>query len=521
MLKGRVFWLFNLALTFTLLAYPLTAMSQEIEQEPNDPCSSAQILEEVTLPSYVDGSLDYSDVDFFRFSADPDAYLVANLDGVDGEMPALSDPYLGLFDINCNLLAINDDHNGLNSELRFNVPVDGEFILAATSCCDSSFSGSYSTGSYRLSIDQAPPPSAISGRVVDADSGLALPGDTDPFAQVILYECSTVDCLYPWEIYRQYTDSEGQFLLDSSWYTGDLAAGTYQVEASANGYISTRTDPLTLADGEQLDIGDIALPPQTYADSVTGRLVDAVTGLPLPGDTWPYAWVDLQYCYDGPTCSWPIWVNSGPTDSDGVFMYATDYMGNSLITGWYRVYGTAWDYDPGDSGVFELTENEQEDLGDISLMPPPVTFSEILPCVDLPPEGGKCRYSVRVTSNLPSEVKLGAWSIVVAYGTGSELGWTQFQAGQSKRLELETGESKFARFSFDVPDTVQNGTYICPDIWVGLGEKNPYFDTLAHDDWLFCVMKGLTGTYSVLSKQASQAVIRGQRGKLIHKQPPK
>ncbi len=520
MLKGKVFWLLlNLTITSILFTFPPTSLSQEIEQEPNDPCTSAQILGEVVLPSSVEGSLEYYDVDFFRFSATPDNYLVANLDGVEGDLSALSDPYLGLFDSNCNLLASNDDYNGVNSQIRFEVPGDGDFILAATSCCDSYFMGSYSSGSYRLSLDETVPPSSISGRVVDAETGLGLPGNSEPYAQVTLYECYTSDCSFSWDIYWEYTDSEGRFSIDSSWYGGDLPAGIYQLRASARNYVSQFTDPIQLEEAEQFDVGDISLEPQALADSVTGRLVDAVTGVPLSGTSWPYAYAELYYCNDGESCSYLSWENYTHADTDGVIRFETDNAGSGLITGWYRIYAYASDYDRGDSGVFELVENEQEDLGDIALMPPPITFSEIRPCGDLPIEGGKCRFSVRVTSNLPSEFKLGAWSLVEAYSTGSELGWTEFQAGQAKTLELDTGESMVARFSFDVPETVQNGVYICPDIWVGLGEKNPYFDTLAHDNSLFCITKGLTSTYSVLSKQAAKAIVRGQHGSLIRNQP--
>ena len=60
------------------------------------------MLGAVALPTSIDGSLDYLNVDFFRFSGEPNSYLVANLDGVEGDMWALSDPFLGLFDSNCN-----------------------------------------------------------------------------------------------------------------------------------------------------------------------------------------------------------------------------------------------------------------------------------------------------------------------------------------------------------------------------------------------------------------------------------
>jgi hypothetical protein len=515
---GRVKWLFKLTLITSLLVFPSFITAQEVEQEPNNPCSSAQVLGAVVLPISIDGSLDYLDVDFFRFTAEPGAYLVANLDGQEGEMSALSDPFLGLFDSNCNLLELNDDANGLNSELRFSVPADGEFILAATSCCDSSFVGSYSTGSYRLSLDHAPPPSVISGRVVDADTDEPLRGDSEPYAQVLLLECESAECWYPWQINSQYTDSEGRFSFDSSWYDGDLNAGIYQLEIIARLYLTLRTDPITLEDGQQLDVGDIALQSQAIAESVNGRLVDAVSGLPLSGVNWPYASVELIYCADGVTCSYQYWVGYSSPDEEGLFRF--DSTNTSLVMGWYRVFAYAWDYQPLTTEAFELRENEEKDLGDIALWPPPVTITGVEPCYDLPPEGGKCRYSVQIVSNLSDEQDFNAWSIVHADWIGSELGWTNFQAGQSKSFDLTTGESATVRFSFDVPETVEFGASICPDLWVSLGKGNSYFDTLAQEYSIFCIYKGLTGEYSVMSKQAAKALIGEPHGKLIRRQRP-
>ena len=242
-----------------------------------------------------------------------------------------------------------------------------------------------------------------------------------------------------------------------------------------------------------------------------------MTGEPLSGTSWPFAYADLNYCADDPSCTTQLWVNGLSVNTDGTFLFQTDYAGNGLAVGWYIIHGSAIDYSAGESCVFELIENEQEDVGDIELIPPPVSFSEVRPCGDLPPEGGKCRYSVRITSNLPVHTTFGAWSLVQAYGIGSELGWTEFQADRAKIFDLYTGQSMVVRFSFDVPADVQNGASICPDIWAGLSDESPYFDTLANRNPLFCITKGLTGTYSLLTKQAAQALVKDRQSKLIHK----
>jgi len=178
-------------------------LAQTTEVEPNDTCPAAQDIGsiDVTGPFTVSGSLDTPpdepDVDFFRFEATPGAVVVADLEGEPSGAGTLADPYLGLFDSDCNLLASNDDFSGLNSRLQFAVPTDGIFVLAATSCCDDDFTGDGgSSGSYQLTVAPAPPPiGSIAGRVVNADTGEPLPGDSPPFAAVELFLCDGDECL--------------------------------------------------------------------------------------------------------------------------------------------------------------------------------------------------------------------------------------------------------------------------------------------------------------------------------------
>jgi len=508
---GRLNRPFKPALVITLMVAPMFSAAQELEQEPNDPCLSAQSMGEVTLPTYVDGSLYVLDVDFFRFSAEPATYLATKLEGLAGDLPALSNPYLGLFDSDCNLLLADGDADGVNAALRFRVPADGLFILAATSCCDSGFTGAYATGSYRLSLDRTSPPNQISGRVVDADTGEPLPGDVDPYAQVMLLACESAACEFPSQINYQFTDSEGGFSFDSDLYGGDLVAGIYQLEATAVQYIARRSDPILLEEGEQLAVGDLALQSQSLAESLGGRLVDALTGLPLTGLGCPYAAAELLYCVDGEVCSDVSRAGYTWTDAQGLFRF--DNTNTVLLTGWYRVTASAWDYESVTTDAFELTEDAQEDLGDIPLWRPPVTLVGVEPCNELPPAGGACRYSVQIVSNLPDEQSFSAWSIVTADGIGSILDWTRFQTGQSKSFDLNTGESVTLRFSFEVPETVDDGAAICPSLWVGLGERDPYFETLQHENPLFCVYKGSTGSYTLLSTQAAKALADEPRGR--------
>lgn len=250
-----------LAVFCLLIGFSSQAFAQAVEVEPNDPCAEAQDLGEIDLtgPFSVEGSLDTPpeepDVDFFRFSATPGAQLIADHEGV-----TLGDPFLGLFDSGCNLLQLNDDSVGLNSRLRFEVPADGVFILAASSCCDSQFTGDGgSSGTYQLTVAQAPPSiGSISGRVVDALTGEPLPGNEPPFAFVELLRCENDTCF---GVNSQNVDGEGRFRFEQDFEGQPLPVGTYQVRAFANEYEQAETDRFEVAEGEDVDIGDIPLQP--------------------------------------------------------------------------------------------------------------------------------------------------------------------------------------------------------------------------------------------------------------------
>lgn len=141
MLIIKTRWFFPL---IALALLPNWLLAQGVEVEPNNPCAVAQNFGDTGLPYDVSGNLDLNDVDFFRFNAIAGEEVVADLEGSATGQGTLGDPYLGLFDSNCNLLAYNDDSGGtVNSRLVFTVPANGVFVLAATGCCDLNFDGSH------------------------------------------------------------------------------------------------------------------------------------------------------------------------------------------------------------------------------------------------------------------------------------------------------------------------------------------------------------------------------------------
>lgn len=277
------------------------AFAQATDTEPNNSCPAAQDIGaiHVNTPFTVVGSLDtppeVPDVDFFRFSATQGASFVADLAGADTGQGTLPDPFLGLFDSDCSFIDFNDDAGSLNSRLQFVVPADGVVILAASSCCDELFVGAGgSSGTYDLTVSPAPPSppaiGSIAGRVIDATTGEPL------FGTVELLRCEP-DCFE--SVRSQFTDSEGRFLFTADEFGNPLAVGTYQVGAFVDQFEEKATAPFDVAEGEDFDVGGIALarPPifisdiQPCEDLQGGRCLYSVTvrtntNAPVQGLAW-------------------------------------------------------------------------------------------------------------------------------------------------------------------------------------------------------------------------------------------
>jgi hypothetical protein len=359
------------------------------------------------------------DVDFFRFSATPGAQLVADHEGQDTGKGTLPDPFLGLFDTDCNLLASDDDSGiGFNSRLHFDVPPEGVFVLAATSFPDSGFTGDGgSSGTYELTIP--PPPPSIG--------------------------------------------------------------------------------------------------------SISGRIVDALTGEPLPGNEPPFAFAELFRC-DGDDCF--EFVNSQNTDDGGRFRFERDFADQPLPVGTYQVRAFANEFEESATAPFDVAEGEDFDVGDIPLAPPPILFSDIQPCEDLLPQGDTCRYSVTVRNNTHARIEGLAWSPVDGFGLGSSLTFTLFEAStaggsqQAVRARVAVGPSgdQALQFQFGVPPFVVGATF-CPRIFLGVN-PDPLVITV-REAFLFCITGSDTG-FEVMSESESQKVSKSLRGttEMLRRLPP-
>jgi hypothetical protein len=246
--------------------------------------------------------------------------------------------------------------------------------------------------------------------------------------------------------------------------------------------------------------------------SISGRVVDAVTGDPLPGDTDPFTFVDLLRCENFGCFS----VNSQPADSEGRFQFNRDFSGQPLEVGTYQVLAFANQYQQGQTDPFGVAEGEDRDVGDVPLQPFPVQFSNIVPCENLPPEGGRCQYSVRATNRLATRLDGEAWSLVQGFGIGSFTDFTNFQVKNLQRLTLNSQESKDVQFGFRVPSKVRDGASICTNVFVGQ-RPEAFFDTVG-TTFLFCITKGTNG-FSLMPEKEAQQMSRQLNGRALT--PPK
>jgi hypothetical protein len=102
-------------------------------------------------------------------------------------------------------------------------------------------------------------------------------------------------------------------------------------------------------------------------------LIDAVSGTPLRGDVFPFAFVELQRCLDD-SCSAREVINSQPTDVEGRFVFTADFGGVPLTADRYQVAAFADQFQPGQTPPFQLGPGEDHDIGDLPLTPLPIQF---------------------------------------------------------------------------------------------------------------------------------------------------
>jgi hypothetical protein len=251
----------------------------------------------------------------------------------------------------------------------------------------------------------------------------------------------------------------------------------------------------------------IALQPPSIG-SISGRLVDAVSRTPLVGATTPFARVELRRCLNGSCFEL---VNSQNADAVGMFRFELDSRGRRIRVGDFQLTASAEEFQPA-TLIFSVNANQNQEVGDVALIPPPILFSNIRPCAAILPQGGVCQYSVRIRNNTTAKFTGQALSQVIG-GLGS----TRFEASTQRngvspvRAPVTVPElgSRDVTFFFNVPSFVPNGTTVCTQLQLGL-DPSPLFNVARQRD-LFCLAKGGSGFW-VMSAEESRAVFDLMKG---------
>ncbi len=491
-----------LMLGIAFLSAPVVS-AQEVE--PNSSCAASQDLRGSNLPVTLQGSLNSPpatpDVDFYRFRVEPYSLIVIDLDGAATGGGTLGDPYLGVFNESCGYIAYNDDYNSLSSHLEITAPASGEIVVGATSYGDWEFTGRGATsGSYRLSVRTQTLARAIGGRVVDSATGAPLPNK-----YVTLFLCA-VEGYCSSYVGSAMTDSQGAFRFENGTYTmaRPLVPGDYSIALGGNGYESVTAGPFTLAEGQDLSVGDLTMQRVPAIGSIQGRLVDEITGAPLSGTVAPMARVELLYCHTW-GCSTQEYLTVA---ADGTFRFesTSDYL--QLPPGTYQISASADQYQPTLSATFEVADLQQVNIGDVKVKSLPVRINLGSSCGSIPAEGGECRFSMRVTNGATTRLEGEAWAIVNGSWIGSIATHTSFELGNPRALSLAPGDSVTLPLSFQVPGTINNGATICVR---GYAAQRPHeFNTLGTHD-LFCFSKGYGGFNLVPENKKHDAVKKAEK----------
>ena len=299
LLTRRLLWVFLLFFWGGVTSQAFAAVEGSAS---NNTCQSAQDLGAVSLPFILDGNLDGAvnpDIDFYRITGTPGSYITVNLQGVDSQKGTLQDPHLGVFNSSCQLVQTGSDNSVTNSrdpKIRVLVPNDGIIILASTQCCDTEFNLG-GNGTYQFSMQALGTINSISGRMVSASTGLPVPGAPDLTWIELAYV--GIDPLIPVQVFP---DSSGKFTITSETFGQPLPIGNYQITAMTSD-ISDFDPGETISfsvtqQGQSFNVGDIGLIelPRFSVKSVSGRVIDAVTGNALRGNLEPFVFVTLYQC---------------------------------------------------------------------------------------------------------------------------------------------------------------------------------------------------------------------------------
>lgn len=489
------------------------AQAQVAEVEPNSACLSAQNLSAATLPLTVQGSLDTPpgapDVDFYRITGTPGERILIDQKGSASGAGTLADPFLGVFDSACALIQYADYHvnvgNWLDARIELEVPADGVLVVAASSAYDWELSGHGGfAGSYTLSVRKLPLAQAVGGRLVNAKTGAPVDG-----AWVNLVWCGGGVCWLTVGYATSGSDGLFRFEPGSTVWDSILRAGSYSlVVYPPEGYLTLETPIFELAEGQDLDLGNVAVSPEPIVGSIRGRVVDAVTRQPLAGDAHPFTQVNLQACPPVGTWGYCTTVAEQTTDAQGGFQFQTSYWG-PLLAGRYQVTAYGDQYYATDTQIFDVADQEHFDIGEVALRSYPVRLTLASGCGPIPSTGGSCQFQVRVANGGTGKLQADVWTLVQtvgAFGPGEQ---THFPAGPTKSVNLAPGASTTLSYTFNAPASLHDGISICARAYAS--DKKNAFLAIGNRD-IFCLRKGGQG-FVPLSEAEKRELLKQERAK--------
>lgn len=490
------------------------AASTYADVEPNNACLEAQDLGQLDSPLTVTGTLDGTaepypppgtapNIDFFRVGVPAGASLEIALGGSSSGQGTLEDPFIYAFTPECQLFFAQDwGGAGLDVRAIVEAPLGDALIIAVTSCCGPTTSGGPGQGSYTLTVTERQPIAGIVGQIVDQATGAAPAG----IVTVRLLRCEPGETFCFDMNSTTVGDGSGSFSFTADYSGRALYPGSYIISVFGQPYEALNPAPFDVAAGELKDLGTLTVRKQPVIGSVSGRLVDAVSGEPISSAT-----VYLNACDDFGSGEFCFRIRATiTTGADGNFSFSPADTFDPLIPGRYKITYSADQYNSADLPAFSVGEDEHVALGTIAVEPFAVRITEATGCSFIPASGGVCEYRVRLVNGQRNAKKVHVWSVINTFGSFPAPD-TTFQPEAARTISLKPGESRVVRFRLPVPAAVRPGTIFSAEVLASPDTRAFYFEP-ANRRTIFSAYKDFGGTFQQLPEEAARELQQQLRG---------
>lgn len=252
--------------------YTLSATAAPVP--PDDAGNDASTQARFSAGETVEGEIaPAGDLDWFRMRVERGQHYTFTLNGVAGAEGGALDPMLGIYDAAGNQIALNDDANGLNSQLGHAPSASGDIFVEARAFSDQA------TGRYTLSATAAPAPRDDAGN--DASTrrrvsvGRAMNGNIEYEGDVDWYRLSA-------RVGQRYTitmtGGEGA-LPDPLLRVLDREGGELAANDDSGGTLNSSIEFTPRASG------DVFIEARGYGDRMSGAYTLNVAATRLPTDS--------------------------------------------------------------------------------------------------------------------------------------------------------------------------------------------------------------------------------------------